>query len=84
MLISSLVKPKKRGTDTKPANKQTPINTGKQRGRNRKNIFEQMELELKNLTENISFKTYKEAVKARLEAEEKYFGEYNVHSGQLK
>lgn len=51
MLISSLVKPKKRGTDTKPANKQTPINTGKQRGRNRKNIFEQMELELKNLTE---------------------------------
>lgn len=31
-----------------------------------------------------TFKTYEEAVKARLEAEEKYFGEYNVHSGQLK
>lgn len=31
-----------------------------------------------------TFKTYEEALKARLEAEEKYFGEYNVHSGQLK
>ena len=31
-----------------------------------------------------TFKTYEEAVKARLEVEEKYFGEYNVRSGQLK
>ena len=31
-----------------------------------------------------TFKTYEEALKARLEAEEKYFGKYNVHSGQLK
>lgn len=31
-----------------------------------------------------TFKTYEEAVAARLQAEQEYFGEFNVHSGQLK